>query len=396
MSLKNEAHGKFRNTRVFYRQYTEGMTPKRINREFHADTTRLYELYKEAVGSRIDKETNKVVPVHVRLMRLFSALVRRLTPARRLVFLGSFAGFILYYFVGGTFAQLILPLSFLAIILILMLELLEKIDAKKEIDFARDIQLSLLPSSSTRTDHLEFESFATTANEVGGDYVDVISTSKGVYLIIADVSGKGLGAALYMFRLQALVHLLIKKAHPGPKELFLELNDYIKSGKKDKTFVTACIAYFPSGEDYFRLCRAGHNPPLLYSGKKDSSTELRSTGFALGMTNSNKLASHLNEVIIPFAAGDSILFYTDGLTEARNHLNQEYGLDRLRSLFEIYGSLHAKSIVNKIQNSLENFVGNTRLADDITFNCVRKKVIRHNQLGEATINEPVRDEGVKG
>lgn len=386
MSLKNEAHGRFQNTRVFYRQYTEGMTSKQINREFHADSTRLLELYREAVGSRIDKETNKVVPLHIRAMRLFSALVRRLSPARRLVFLGSFVGFVLYYFTGGLVSQLILPLSFLAIIMILMLELLEKIDAKKEIDFAREIQLSLLPSSSTKTDELEFESFATTANDVGGDYVDVIPTGKGIYLIIADVSGKGLGAALYMFRLQALVHLLIKKTHPGPKDLFLELNDYIKSGKKDKTFVTACAAFFPHGENTFQLCRAGHNPPLLYTRQSDASIELRSTGFALGMTNSAKLKTHLKEVSIPFSDGDSILFYTDGLTEARNRLNQEYGLDRLRSLFEIYGSLHAKSIINKIQNSLENFIQGEKLADDITFNCVRRKVMKHKQLENARVD----------
>ncbi|MEX0778294.1 MAG: PP2C family protein-serine/threonine phosphatase [Balneolales bacterium] len=387
MSLKNEAGGKFENTRVFYRQYTEGMTPKRINREFHADSTRLLKLYKEAVGSRIDKNTNKVVPLHIRAMRLFSALVRRLTPARRLVFLASFVGFVMYYFTYGFISQLILPLSFFAVILILMLELLEKMDAKKEIDFARDIQLSLLPASSTKTDDLEFESFATTANEVGGDYVDVIPTDQGMYLIIADVSGKGLGAALYMFRLQALVHLLIKKTHPSPKDLFLELNDYIKSGKKDKTFVTACAAYFPKGEDSFQLCRAGHNPPLLYTRETDATMELRSTGFALGMTNSKKLDSHLKEVTIPFNDGDSILFYTDGLTEARNHLNDEYGLDRLRSLFEIYGSLHAKSVIHKVQNSLENFIQNEKLADDITFNCVRKRVVKQHQITDAQVNE---------
>ncbi|MEX0684914.1 MAG: PP2C family protein-serine/threonine phosphatase [Balneolales bacterium] len=384
MSLKNEAYGRFQNTRMFYRQYTEGMTPQRINREFHADSTRLYELYKEAVGSRIDKATNKVVPFHTRVMRLFSALVRRLSPARRLVFLGSILGFILYFISNGL-AQIALPISILAIIILLMLELLEKIDAKKEIDFARDIQLGLLPSSSTKTKELEFESFATTAKEVGGDYVDVIPTDKGVYLIIADVSGKGLGAALYMFRLQALVHLLIKKTQPSPKDLFLELNDYVKSGKKDKTFVTACAAFFPHNHHSFQLCRAGHNPPLLFIKQKDVSIELRSTGLALGMTNSEKLKAHLKEVTIPFVDGDSVLFYTDGLTEARNTMNQEYGLERLQSLFDIYGSLHAKSITQKIQNSLENFIQNEKLTDDITFNCVRKKAVKLKEIEEANL-----------
>src|SRR5690625_7789814 len=85
------------------------------------------------------------------------------------------------------------------------------------------------------------------------------------YVIISDVSGKGMSAALYMVRIQALVHLIINKLHPSPKELFLELNDYIKSNKKDKTFITACAAYFPHNEDYFTLARAGHNIPLVYN-----------------------------------------------------------------------------------------------------------------------------------
>src|SRR5699024_12839260 len=89
---------------------------------------------------------------------------------------------------------------------------------------------------------LEISSFANTAREVGGDYVDTIKTAEGTYVIIADVSGKGLAAALYMARLQALVHLLVERDAPTPQELFLQLNDYVKSDNADRTFVTACAA----------------------------------------------------------------------------------------------------------------------------------------------------------
>ena len=128
---------------------------------------------------------------------------------------------------------------------ILLIELLEKSDVQQELNVARDIQLSLLPPSTIQNKSLEIYSFAATAREVGGDYVDVVKTHKGTYVIIADVSGKGMMAALYMVRIQALVHLLIEKDHPSPKQLLLELNDYIKSNKSDKTFVTGCVAFFP-------------------------------------------------------------------------------------------------------------------------------------------------------
>jgi serine phosphatase RsbU (regulator of sigma subunit) len=253
-----------------------------------------------------------------------------------------------------------------------MLELLEKLDVKKEIDLAKDIQISLLPSPDLEVDNLEINSFANTANEVGGDYVDVITTEVGTYYIIADVSGKGLSAALYMVRMQALVHLLITNLNPTPKQLFLELNDFIKSYRTDKTFITACAAFFPKNEDYFLYSRAGHNPPVLYKKATDSTSLLQTTGFALGMTRTDRLKNFLKEVKVPFESGDSILFYTDGLTEARNEAGDEFGTERTRSLMDIYGSLDAKVINKKIQSSLENFIGDMPTTDDITYSCIRK------------------------
>src|SRR5699024_10017514 len=137
---------------------------------------------------------------------------------------------------------------------------------------------------------------------------------------------------------------------------FLELNDYVKSDKEDKTFVTACVAFFPKNEDHFIFARAGHNPPIFYSKERDATFDLRSDGYALGMTSSKNLAEHLQEKKFHFKPGDSLLFYTDGLTEARNEHGEEFGEERLDAILSVYGSLHAKSITRKIQSSLENFI----------------------------------------
>lgn len=379
MSLKNEAQSAFEDTRNVYREYVSGMSRERIGKEFYKDTDRLKLLYQEAISDEGESRPNHQLPGHVKFLRLFSALTQRLNPTRRLIFGLSLVAFVSHYLISALgiagyviFYELLFPFAFASMMLLLLIELLEKTDVKHEIDLARDIQLSLLPSTEHVRENLEICSFANTAKEVGGDYVDLIETDKGTYKIIADVSGKGLKAALYMVRMQALVHLIIEKSNPSPKELFLELNDYVKSDIKDQTFVTACAAFFPKDEQQMIFARAGHNPPIFFSNERDATFELRSDGFALGMTSSHNLANHLQEKTFHFKAGDSVFFYTDGLTEARNSYGEEYGTERLDAILSVYGSLHAKTIIHKVQNSLENFIGNEKPDDDITFTCVHR------------------------
>ena len=369
MSLENETRQTFERTRKFYREYTRDMTAERIGKELHDDSRRLMELYYDAVGVSRKEADQKKPPV--RVFKLMSSLLSRLTPGRRLALGFSFVGFIIYFLGSGPLASLLLPVSIITLVLLLLLELLEKSDVKREIDLAKDIQISLLPSSNIKEQNLEFASFASTASEVGGDYVDVIRTPGGTYYIIADVSGKGLSAALYMVRLQALVHLITEKLEPEPKELFIHLNDYIKSGKKDKTFVTACAAFFPSDGSPVKICRAGHNPPLFYQSSRDIISELRSSGLALGMSQSGILKKNLKQIQVTMRPGDKLLFYTDGLTEARNAEKEQYGDHRLIQLIELYGSLNATTILNKIQFSVESFISGEKLGDDITFTCVQ-------------------------
>lgn len=377
MSLKNEAQENF-GTKKFYQEYVSGMNRHRMSKELSADTDRLKLLYKEAVED-IERQQGTQLPGHVKFMRLFSNLTQRLNPTRRLAFgLGSIS-FVAHYillFIDAVsvipFANLLLPCGFTSMFLLLLVELLEKSDVQKEIDLARDIQLSLLPGTSLNKENLEIYSFAHTAKEVGGDYLDVIDTDKGTYIVIADVSGKGLSAALYMVRMQALVNLLVHKEQPSPKDLFLQLNDFVKSNRKDKTFVTGCVAYFPHDKQEFEYVRAGHNIPIYYSKERDTTFNLRANGLALGMSSTENLSKYLEVKRFHFKPGDSVLLYTDGLNEARNERGDEFGEARIESLMEIYGSLHSKTVINKIKSSLENFIGSIPPADDVTFTCIHR------------------------
>ena len=372
MGLKNETRPY--DTKTFYKEYVSGMNSKQLGKEFQSDSERLKKLYYDAVKEANPNLPAKSIPFSQRFLSLLSALTKRLNPVRRLIFGISVVSFFVYYIFSffGVIQPLLLPFAYLGILVILLIELLEKSDVQKELDFARDIQLSLLPPSNIMFHHHEANSFAATAQEVGGDYVDVIKSDKGTYVLIADVSGKGMSAALYMVRIQALVHLLIKKTEPGPKELFLELNNYVKSNKMDKTFVTACVAFFPNKEDHFIFARAGHNIPIVYSKNHDSTFKLNTDGYALGMTSTPILKKKLVEKKFKFEPGDSLLLYTDGLIEARNKEDEEYGEERLDGIMSIYGSLHAKTITQKIQNSIELFLDDRKPMDDITFTTIHK------------------------
>ncbi|HKK24663.1 MAG TPA: PP2C family protein-serine/threonine phosphatase, partial [Gracilimonas sp.] len=308
MGLKNEAQSGY-GTKKFYKEYVSGMSRERFSKELSADTERLKLVYKEAVED-IERQQGQQLPGHVKFLRLFSDLTQRLNPTRRLIFgLGSvsfvshyilsFFGLLPYFFIG----DLLLPFGFLSMFMLLLIELLEKSDVQKEIDLAREIQLSLLPGTSLNKKNLEVYSFAHTAKEVGGDYLDVIETDDGTYVIIADVSGKGLSAALYMVRLQALVSMIIEKEKPSPKELFLQLNNYIKSNSRDKTFVTGCVGYFPNDEEYFEYIRAGHNIPIYYNKDRDVTYKLKTNGFALGMTSTKLLDQNMEVKKFHFKKG---------------------------------------------------------------------------------------------
>ena len=374
MSLKNESKSIIQTSKKYVDQYIEGMSRDRIEIDYKADRERLIKVYEDTVFTSEERNSGIPIPFHSQLGRIFTALVMRLNPTRRLFFFLTILLFVFPYFSDeGFLTGLMHPLAFFIMAMLLFIELLEKLDVKKEIDLARDIQLSLLPQAEIETHHLDIVSFANTAQEVGGDYVDIIETKKGTVVIIADVSGKGLPSALYMIRLQAMVHLLVEKGEFQPKHLLNELNKLIKSGSRDKTFVTSCACFFPNDQNVVHISRAGHNYPLLFQKSLNKTEILKMSGFALGMTTSHKMDEHLEEIVISFQEGDALLLYTDGLSEARNAQHIEFGEERIFSIFELYGKLGAKTVISKMQTSLEEFIGDQKTLDDITITCIQRR-----------------------
>ena len=362
-----------------YRGLFTGVSRERLSRDLVSDRQRLRELYEEALSEGGASHTDlRKLPLRTKIGRLLQALTKRLNPTRRVLFMFALGSAALHIalsvlsLTGAVIHTVSLPIATVILVVLLMLELLEKTDVLEELSLARKIQLSLFPAPTLKRGDLEIESFAMTAQEVGGDYLDVIDSPDGTYVVIADVAGKGLGAALYMVRLQALVRLLTSKACPSPKTLLTELNDFIKSDRQDRTFVTALVAFFPNGQNTVQMARAGHHPALIYRRESDAVEEAKMPGIALGMSSTRILSSSLQETELAFEPGDSLLLFTDGLVESRNPLGEEFGNERIEAILSVYGSLRASSIMHQITSSLDRHLQDEIPIDDVTVTCVRR------------------------
>lgn len=243
----------------------------------------------------------------------------------------------------------------------------EKISKQKieeELQIARKIQMGLLPQSINTIDGMEISGFYNPAKIIGGDFYDVIKLSETKMLVIvADVSGKGIPAALYMSKVQAMIQFAAK-IFQTPKEILIEVNKQIHQKIDKKSFITTIIALFDLEKMTVRICRAGHNP-VIYSvnGKL---ILLKNKGMGLGLESEKFFDDNLEETEINISPDNMFVFYSDGLTEAMNKNREEFGTDKIIDI--IYDNRqYACSLIQKeIITSVDNFRGSAEQNDDIT------------------------------
>ena len=250
---------------------------------------------------------------------------------------------------------------------------LEKIIAERkristELEVAKTIQTSMLP-----TDFSEFPSisgidlYATSkpAKEVGGDFYDFFMLDKNrIVFIIADVSGKGVPAALFMVIAKTLIK---NQAQLGlsPKDILKSVNESLCENNQANMFVTAIVGIFDFKLGEITFANAGHNLPLIYkNGKGFEWLKLKPNFILAGMKNIN----YVNQTI-EVEKGDKIFLYTDGVTEALNNDKELFSNDRLINCLNdgfIKDSTNAHDILNHVQSSVNNFTQGAEQADDIT------------------------------
>ena len=233
---------------------------------------------------------------------------------------------------------------------------------QNELDVAQKIQQSVLPTEFPISAAFEMDGHMQPAREVGGDFYDVIRLeNERVGLSVADVSDKGVPAALFMMStLTLLKGAAIGVGDPGA--VLTEVNDLLNEENETAMFVTLLYAVFNPTNGLLTYANGGHNPPIIVH-TDGSSTLLPATGgIALGAAP----GFDYEESSVILSPGDTIVLYTDGVTEAMNAEGEEFGLDRLRNIFTESPPKTTKQTNAAIFEAVSEFAGDTPQSDDIT------------------------------
>lgn len=247
-------------------------------------------------------------------------------------------------------------------------EELEKKRLEREMELALEIQKNLLPKNIPDLSNCDVSGTSVPARLVGGDYFDVIILDeKRTLIVIADVSGKGMPAALLMANVQAALRVLASLA-VDMKQVVLNINSVVYRNTSADKFVTFFCGIYDSSTGEFIYINAGHNPPLVYrsTGTFEMLTE---GGIILGILDHD---FDYDQGSVVLNTNDLIVFYTDGVTEALNHNNVEYGEDRLRHAIAGNNQLGSGEIIKAIVDSVAQHTAGSAQFDDITLVVLKK------------------------
>ena len=248
---------------------------------------------------------------------------------------------------------------------------LERERMSKELEIARDLQRRLLPLNGFSFDGYDIAGRCIPAEEVGGDYYDFLRLKDNkLAIVIGDVSGKGVPAAIYMTLTKGIVHAFAAQTG-SPKDVLEKVNSLMYGTMDKGSFMTMTYAILDPGCRTGALARAGHNPAIRYDSASNSISHITSNGIALGMRDDTTFASMTGETSVHLQPDDLLVFYTDGITEAMNKNQEEFGIDRLfHAVKENHGKT-ARDIIDAVHEDINTFVGNRSQHDDMTLVVVK-------------------------
>jgi sigma-B regulation protein RsbU (phosphoserine phosphatase) len=236
----------------------------------------------------------------------------------------------------------------------------QKRQLEAELQLSHKVQKGLLPQQLPSIPDLRLAAFIQPAQVVGGDYYDFFRFRDGAHgWAIADVMGKGLPASMLMASLQAALRILVPE-HESPAEVVRRLNALFCHNVHLIKFVTLFLVRYDHQTRMLEYCNAGHHPPLLLQ-RSQAVKWLKPTGAAIGLTEN--FTFEMNTVKLE--AGDVLLFYTDGVTEARNDVEEEFGEERLAELAKAHAHETPQGLLEALRLALHQFAG-AAPHDDIT------------------------------
>jgi len=245
---------------------------------------------------------------------------------------------------------------------------LEHARVDKEIQIAAEMQQQLFPKELIHIPSYELSATVQPCASIGGDSYDIIPLKDGKFAItIADVSGKGIPAALLVSTLHGLLRVYIQ--YPIELvELVRRLNTLVYNISPAERFITFFIMIFDPVNHTFTYVNAGHNPPFLFRKSKNDINELIASGLPLGIVEEQQFETHQ----IDMQHGDTLVLYTDGVTEAANKKLQQYGEKKLRECVLRNFETTADTIKGCIVRDLRGFIGNYPMSDDFTLMVLKR------------------------
>jgi sigma-B regulation protein RsbU (phosphoserine phosphatase) len=240
-------------------------------------------------------------------------------------------------------------------------EILIKKKLEEELLIARKIQQSFLPPKDPELDGLDISGINIPSEQVGGDYYDFIPIIEDqIGIVIGDVSGKGIPAALIMASFRASLKAEIRNNY-AIGTIFFKVNNLLYESIERENYVTAVYGVLDIKNKVFTFSNAGHNPPILR--REEGTIEyLTEGGVALGILQNHDY----KEMVLGLNPGDFILFYTDGVTEAKNEFGEEFGTKRLEKILLENYALKARQIQDKIYQEIKEFTQDKAGQDDFT------------------------------
>ncbi len=268
----------------------------------------------------------------------------------------------------------------------LLLTAAEKKRMEEELRIARQIQMSLLPRGPLDFPGISMTALCVPAREVGGDYYDFFHVGdRQLGVLIADVSGKGTSAALYMAELKGLM-LSLSQIYTSPRQLLMEVNRIISENLDTRSFITMTYGVLDLSRGVMTFARAGHTPLVYFSSEEGRSAQaLAPSGIVVGLRipgATEKFAELLEEDRIDLHKGDVLVFYTDGITEAMDAGSDLFGDARLGRLIGEHGHLETADLRERILREIEAFVGGADQHDDMTMILIKieEPIVREREV----------------
>lgn len=250
-------------------------------------------------------------------------------------------------------------------------ELTRRQRLERELEIARQVQLSFLPRRTPQRPGLEIAARCEPALEVGGDYYDFCELdAHRIGVLIGDVSGKGIPAAFYMTLVKGLVQPLSEQGLP-PAEVLCRLNRLFHRHAQRGLFLSMLYGILDLRDRSFTFARAGHTPLLLWHRGQKAVESLRPPGMAIGLVADSRFEAHLVEERIHLEPGDVLVLYTDGLSEARNAQRELLEEKVLLTLIQEHAHQPAEGILEELLRAVERFENGASRTDDRTLVVIR-------------------------